>query len=241
MKKLIFLVVLIFILSISIVKVSNAQPPASPKCLSFNVSYSADGYGKIQIGCQGLNKPPCVGGIAEIRPGKTKTLGNCACPFNAKDKFKDWADGCLYVAKELKVIKRAESKNRPGVDVKTPIKSTCTINTDIFEKVVKNGTPVDGFYKSIEGIACGKNKDEVDIPIRIECPAPPITITDTVTPTISCPVPEPITNVKIKCPNCLQATPTEGPTPTNAPSSTPTPTPVPSFTPTPIATSGGTV
>src|SRR3989344_395679 len=239
MKKLIFLVSLILILSISIVKVSNAQPPADPRCLSFNVSYSADNYGKIQIGCQGLNAGPCVGGIIEIRPGKTKTLGNCACPQNNRGVEKGWADGCLYVAKELKPIKRADSKNRPGVDVKTAINSNCTVNTDKFEKVVKNGKAVDGFYKTIDGVACGLNKTEVDVPIRIECPGPSIT---------SCPVPQPVTNVKIKCPNCLQATPTEGPSSTSAPTTTPTITPTvtvtptitPTATPTPTTAPGGT-
>lgn len=235
MKKLIFLLVLILILSISIVKVSNAQPPVDPRCLSFNVSYSADNYGKIQIGCQGLNAGPCVGGIVEIRPGKTKTLGNCACPQNNRGVDKGWADGCLYVAKELKVIKRADSKNRPGIGLKTPLPQTCTINANKFTRISS------GFYKTAENF-CGKNKDEVDIPIRITCPGPSISVTatntNTPTPT-TCPIPQPVTNVKIKCPNCLQATPTEGPSPTTAPTSTPTT--APTFTPTPIATSGGSV
>lgn len=230
MKRVFILIGIILALSVLILNVKESSAaPADPRCLSFKVSFTARNWvgGPIQIGCQGLNAGPCVGGIKTVRPNKTVTLNNCACPFNNNGEQKNWADGCLYVAKELKSIRRSDSKNRPGVDVKTPLPQQCTINTNKFTKISN------GFYKTKENY-CGQNKQEVEVPIRITCPGPSITVTDTPTPT-SCPAPSPVTNVKIKCPECKQSTPSSSPTGTQA---TATPTTAATATPTTAQTGG---
>ena len=205
MRKLLFALAFILVLLFPLAKVARAEAPADPRCLSFNVTFTAKNWsgGSIDIGCQGLNKPPCTGGIISIRPkpGKKYTLNNCACPENNKGVFKGWADGCLYVAKKLKPIKRSDSKNRPGVDVDQPLSANCSINAKKFVKISN------GFYKTKPG-SCGLNKTEVDVPIKISCPGPSSTPTPTPTPTpSSCPTPAPVLNVKIKCPNCKEASP----------------------------------
>jgi hypothetical protein len=236
MRYILGLITIILVLSLSVflVKETNAAP-VDPRCLSFKVTFTAKNWvgGPIQIGCQGDNGDICKGGIKNIKPnGKPVILGNCSCPFNNRGQRKDWADGCLYVAKELKPIKRSDSKNRPGVDVKTPLPQKCTINTNKFE-LVRSSTP--GFYKTKDPGLCGQNKREVEVPIRITCPGPSITVTNThtPTPTTSCPAPSPVTNVKIKCPECRQSTPTSSPTGIQA---TATPTTAATATPTTAAT-----
>src|SRR3990167_10352437 len=95
MKKLILLIGIIFVLVASIGNVTSAAPNNS-QCLSFKVTYNASNYGKIQVGCQGLNSGTCVGGIIDIRPGNTKTLNNCACPYNTKLSPTEFCRNCLH-------------------------------------------------------------------------------------------------------------------------------------------------
>lgn len=233
MKKILFLLALILFLIFSINKVPNAS--AVNNCLTITGKFTATNWShdSIMVACQGIGKTDsanaeCGGDKTSVRPNNTFTLRNCACPYNtAVDpiKFKGWADGCLYVAKELDIERQPDRKNRPGVVVLQPFPSECTLNPDKFEKVSDFKANA-GLYKSLK---CGMNNDKITVNIAATCPGstatntptpttPVVTSTNTPTPTTSvCPVPNPVLNVRITCPNCSQtltATPTLTPTPT---------------------------
>lgn len=234
MKKIVSLIIFILILLTSIIKVSDAAPRPDDVCLTITGKFTATNWvgGKIQVGCDGDNGRLCKGQIAkDIRPNDNFTLTKCSCPFNNRtEEERNYADGCLKVAKEL-VIRNDGPKGRPRVHAVKEFPSQCSLPSSKFE-FDKNEPK-----KLYSSLKCGRNGQDIEVNIKATCPGPIVTVTDTNTPTpttqvvtstntptpttvvststptpttAACPVPAKVTNVKIKCPNCLQTTPTPG-------------------------------
>jgi hypothetical protein len=187
-----------------------------PNCLQIKVKFNAplawqksSSNRSIQIGCSGEIKPTgrqsCEGGVLTVKPGQTKTLGNCSC-FGKQ--------GCLVVGKTLNRSKDTKHNKwvvtvASGKDIKSTLGNKCSVtyvNRDSQKKV------------KLASI-CGTNKQKFNIGINIKCTPnkPSITPTNTPTPTKGiCVGPKPVANVKVTCPSCLgnglTPTPTEAQT-----------------------------
>lgn len=241
MRKTLVLVGIILVqavlLAILLPKVFAANSiPTHANCLQITVKFNApaawlksSNNRSIQIGCSGAIKPTgaqsCQGGIQTLKPGQTKTLGDCDCFHSA---------GCLVVGKTLK--KTTDTKNNKYVvSVDKPLSGTLNGGKCSVTYVNRNTK------KKIKlASICGTNEKRFNIGLNIKCttpkpsvtpevtitPTPGVSVTPTpgvsVTPTPGeCVAPKPVTNVKVTCPSCFG--PTQGPTPTPLP---PTPTPI---------------
>ena len=199
MKKIILSSVFIFILflvfknnfSLAANRVTDAR------CLTITGTFTAKNWsgGPMMVGCGGDNGKVCKGDTASVKPGKKFTLTRCSCP--------PYANGCLVIGKKV-VLKNDGPNKRPRARVigdKVPAK--CSISHK------KN--------------VCGVNGIAITVNFKVTCNAPrptdtpTTTITNTPTPTSSvCPVPNPVLNIKITCPNCNNVTPSITPTVTPA-------------------------
>ena len=228
MKKLILLI-LAFLVSVLLFKISTlptkaldlikTDPGKDSRCFQVTVKFNAEsawrktsGQRYIMVGCDGQgritnpkkNPPGCTGGLAKLKPGEKVTLGRCSCFFTDKG-------GCLKVGKELTIEPMIDgSKNRREVTVVSPLDQEENIKSGKCEFKVTNkkGKEFTGDQSGV--FVCGTNEQKKNIKVNISCQAPPPPVTPSVTPPVTppteCPVPGNVTNVKVTCPECKEAT-----------------------------------
>lgn len=179
MKKILFLSLSVFFIAFLFFLKTPKAVFANPHCINFIVKVTAKNWvgGKLQIGCPGDTGRFCKGEIKDIKPGgKTVKLGACSCFPNS--------NGCLTLGKKLKFAAVKNGKKRVVI-VGDQLPKKCVLKTT----------------KKF----CSSNGKYPKASFKIVCTKAPITITDTVTPTGVCPVPKPVLNVKVTCPNCNQS------------------------------------
>lgn len=192
-KRLVLLSVFIFsFIFFLVVGINNnianaANRVSNPRCLTITGEFNAKNWvgGPMMVGCGGDNGNFCKGQVASVKPGKKFTLTKCSCP--------PYANGCLVIGKKV-VLKNDGPKNRPRAHVigdRVPNKCVLTHKNNV----------------------CGTNGRSITVNFKVTCKAPTPTdtptptVTNTPTPTTICPIPEPVINVKITCPNCQQTNP----------------------------------
>ncbi len=176
MKKLLFLFVFILLFIFAHKLSFAANRVTDQRCLTITGKFTAKNWtgGPMMVGCNGDAGNVCKGQLQKVRPGQTFTLTKCSCP--------PFASGCLVIGKNLKLEKN--NQGRPRVKVigkKVPDKCTLTHKKNV----------------------CGVNSQAINANFNVKCNVP--TPTFTPTPSItSCPVPKPVVNVKVTCPNCIE-------------------------------------
>lgn len=224
LKKLFLAIILLSIGSVIYFTQPN-QAFADPRCITFKVKVTAKNWPAganktLQVGCPGDRGPQCTGQIKNIRVGGSQPviLGKCSCFPNDH--------GCLSLGEKLK-INPVNSSGKRTITVQKAIPGKCKITNR--DKI------------------CGTNGQTIKGTFKLSCTPPTKTPTKTLTPTSTntptpttgiCVGPEVVPNVRVKCPNCKEISPTPTATPTITP--TPTTEPTPTFTPTPTLEEGGT-
>jgi hypothetical protein len=188
-----------------------ALDPYRSLCVGIQGRFNADSSwkgGSIQVGCAGddgssvpKQAQVCTGEVQTVRPGQLFRLTKCSCFGSDK--------GCMKSAKELRLEPLVD-----GIRKITVVKRIDEIPAFISNSCSVNRT----------GDICGSNGQHIIGNIKITCNVlansnTSISITPIpsgVTPT-TCPIPEKVTNVKITCPNCIDANSSSAPTPPGQP------------------------
>lgn len=187
MKKiLLFISVIILFIFLGKLNLANAQL-ANPACLGITGKFTAQNWkgGPVMVGCNGDAGANCPGQLKKVYPNQSYTLTKCSCP--------PYADGCLKVAKELKLVKNSAGRPRVQV-VGKRLPNSCTI-TKIANICGTNGNIIKGNFK----ISC--NVAQTPTPEFTGTPTPTTPPSNSPTPPI-CVEPDAVTNVRVSCPNC---------------------------------------
>lgn len=194
--------------------------------------------GSVYLGCAGNPNTTtgCVGQAKEVFQGQNYQLNNCSCPaggasgclyvarkLHITDKasgYKVSIDSSFYRACTLPSTKFQElftptlsiryfKSIAPycgvnGSSLLLNFKATCTVPNTPTSTPFFTSTPTPVFTAT-------PTLTPILTPTRTPTPTPTPIVTSTSTPTPTtfiCPVPNPVLNVRIKCPNCLQVTST---------------------------------
>jgi len=192
-----FLFSFMFVSIESVLAQTSTFKPYRKLCVGIQGKFIANSTwkgGAIQVGCGGDDggrlpqsrraAEACLGEVQIVQPGKPFRLTMCSCFGSDK--------GCLKIGKDLKREPLNADKRRTITVVKRIDEMPQFINNNCTRKRT--------------GEVCGSNGERIEANIVIKCEVPTKTATPTPTGEI-CPVPEPVKNVKITCPDCV-ATPT---------------------------------
>lgn len=193
MKKLLISLLVLFTLFFAY-RLNSAQAQlTNPACLGISGKFTAQNWtsGSVMVGCDGDAGQNCPGQLKTVYPGQSYSLTKCSCP--------PYSDGCLKVAKKLKLVKN--SLGRPIVEVVGQrFPNSCQIS-NIKNICGTNGNVITGNFK----ISCSV-PTSTPTPTPSPTPKPSVTPKPSPTPTPTiCVGPSKVTNVKVTCPNCFSS------------------------------------
>ncbi len=198
----------IFLIGNKAVMAAFNPNPYRPLCVGIQGKFTANSTwkgGYITVGCAGDDggaapnqSQACTGETQKVYPGERFRLTKCSCFGSDK--------GCLKIGKELTLLPlNSDNKKLIRVDRRIDEMPAFTNNSCRINK---------------SGDLCGSNGQHITGFVKITCAVPTSTPTKTPTPTRNpsltptpgiCPKPDTVTNVKVTCPNCFSANPSQAP------------------------------